>query len=171
MPAPPRPPTSPPLLLLLLLLLLASGGPAALAAPLEGAGAPPPPASGAVRPVPGDVIRPFEPPAHAYGPGHRGVDLTAVPGDAVRAALPGRIAYAGLVAGTGWVTVDHGGGLETTYGPVEQRRAVGAAVHRGQPIGVVAAGGTHLDWGARRDGAYMDPMSLLGLWRLHLVGA
>jgi hypothetical protein len=36
-------------------------------------------------------------------------------------------------------------------------------------IGVLADRATHLDWGARLDGAYLDPTSLLLRWRLHLT--
>lgn len=179
MPVPSRPPARrPPLLLaailrgvpLLAVLLLA--GPPVQAAPVAGVGPPPRPATatGALRPVPGEVVRPFDPPAHEYGPGHRGVDLAAQPGDPVRAALGGRITYAGLVAGTGWVTIDHGGGLVTTYGPVEQRLPAGSAVARGAVVGAIAVTGRHLDWGARLRGAYLDPLLLLAVWRMHLTG-
>lgn len=123
----------------------------------------------AVRPVPGRVVRPFEAPDHAYGPGHRGVDLAAEPGDPVRAALAGRVTFAGQVAGVGWVTLDHGGGLRTTYGDITPAVHRGEAVAMGERIGVLVAG--HLDWGARLDGDYLDPLHLLARWRAHLTRA
>ena len=124
----------------------------------------------AVPPVPGPVIRPFEPPDHEYGPGHRGVDLQAEPGEPVRAALPGQVHFSGVVAGTGWVSIDHGGGLRTTYGDLDPRQVSGGAqVQAGTVIGTLADEASHLDWGARVDGAYIDPMTLLGEWEVRLV--
>lgn len=126
--------------------------------------------SGAVRPVDGSVVRHFEEPAHPYGPGHRGVDLAAGPGTTVRAALPGVVTFAGQVALRGWVTVDHGGGLDTTYGVIDPRFVTaGQQVRTGQSLGEVAAGVEHLDWGARLHGTYIDPLRLLWRWRPHLV--
>lgn len=125
----------------------------------------------AVAPVPGRVLRGFDPPASPYGPGHRGVDLSAEPGQRVSAALGGTVTFAGAVAGTGWVTVDHGGDLETTYGPLDPRLVgAGDLVAAGTPIGRLAAGASHLDWGARRADRYIDPLSLLrGAYEIHLV--
>ena len=45
------------------------------------------------------VLRPFDPPASPYGPGHRGVDLAAAAGVAVLAPGPGVVRFAGLLAG------------------------------------------------------------------------
>ncbi|HVM15807.1 MAG TPA: M23 family metallopeptidase [Egibacteraceae bacterium] len=126
--------------------------------------------SGAVRPVDGPVVRHFEAPAHPYGPGHRGVDLAAEAGTTVRVALPGVVTFGGEVARRGWVTVDHGGGLDTTYGVIDPRFVTaGQQVRAGQPLGEVAAGAEHLDWGARLHGTYIDPLRLLSRWRPHLV--
>jgi murein DD-endopeptidase MepM/ murein hydrolase activator NlpD len=126
----------------------------------------------AVRPVDGDVIRLFAPPATRFGAGHRGVDLTAPAGTPVHAAMAGTVAFSGRVAGRGWVTVDHGGGLDTTYGWLDPREvSAGAQVRGGQRIGWIAAEASHLDWGARLHGTYVDPLGLLGRWRAHLVAA
>lgn len=123
-----------------------------------------------VRPVDGPVQRPFAAPAHPYGPGHRGVDLAAEPGATVRSALPGLVTFAGQVAGRGWVTVDHGGALDTTYGVLEPRHVTaGQRVQAGDPLGRLRADARHLDWGARLDGDYIDPLRLLSRWRPHLV--
>jgi murein DD-endopeptidase MepM/ murein hydrolase activator NlpD len=121
-------------------------------------------------PVPGGVTRTFDPPPAPYTAGHRGVDLAAAEGAEVRAALPGLVRFAGRVGGAGWVTVDHGGGLETTYGrlgPVlvsPGRRVLG-----GDVLGQLAPGTAHVDWGARLDGRYIDPLSLLGPWEPYLT--
>ena len=125
-----------------------------------------------VRPVAGRVVRAFNPPATRFGAGHRGVDLRAHEGQPVVAAMGGTVTFAGRVAGRSWVTVDHGGGLDTTYGPIEPRLVrPGEVVAPGQWLGFVAAGATHLDWGARLDDAYIDPLALLGGWETYLTSS
>lgn len=122
------------------------------------------------RPVPGAVIRGFDPPSSPYGPGHRGVDLAAEAGDVVRAALAGTVSYSGVVAGTGYVTIDHGAGLATTYGDLAPRTvAAGRRVAAGTVLGSLAEAATHLDWGARLGGAYIDPLTLLAHYEVRLV--
>jgi hypothetical protein len=64
------------------------------------------------------MVRRFDPPPRPWLPGHRGVDLAADPGAPVYAAGPGVVRFAGEVAGRGVVSVDHAGGLRTTYEPV-----------------------------------------------------
>lgn len=124
----------------------------------------------AIAPVGGRVERAFDPPATRYSAGHRGVDLAARPGEPIAAAMSGTVTFAGEVAGVGWVTVAHGGELDTTYGPVEPRLVdAGTVVVRGEILGFVAAGATHLDWGARFGGDYLDPLTLLGQWETYLT--
>ncbi|MGC4015813.1 MAG: M23 family metallopeptidase [Luteolibacter sp.] len=115
------------------------------------------------------VVRGFEPPPKPWLPGHRGVDLEAVPGDVVVAAGAGTISYAGSLAGRGVVTVWHGD-LRTTYEPVTATVQVGDRVEAGEQIGVLAAGVSHcggvppcLHWGLLRGTTYLDPLLLLGL--------
>lgn len=128
------------------------------------------PVARVILPVDGPVLRPFTAPPHPFGAGHRGVDLAAASGDPVRAALPGVVVFAGEVARRGWVTVDHGGGLQTTYGVLDPRAvSAGQRVDAGHVLGRVAAGAEHLDWGARLHGEYIDPLRLFGRWRPHLV--
>lgn len=124
-----------------------------------------------VPPVPGAVVRTFDPPATRYGAGHRGVDLRARGGEPVSAALGGVVTFAGEVAGVGWVTVDHGAGLDTTYGPLDPRLvSAGSRVDAGAVLGALRADARWLDWGARRHGEYIDPLTLLGRWEVHLTG-
>lgn len=126
----------------------------------------------AVAPVAGTVQREFDPPASRYGPGHRGVDLAATPGEPVVAAIGGVVSFSGAVANIGWVTVDHGGGLSTTYGPLEPRAVTrGERISRGALLGFVADGAAHLDWGARLEGEYVDPLALLDQWEAYLTHA
>ena len=120
-------------------------------------------------PLPGElaVTRPFEAPAHAYGPGHRGVDLGGGVGTPVLAAGEGVVVFAGMVAGRPVVSVDHADGLRTTYEPVDPAVAAGQRVARGSPIGTLAPGHAGcpveacLHWGLRRGDAYLDPLLLL----------
>lgn len=118
-------------------------------------------------PVEGEVATDFETPAHHYAAGHRGIDLAVGPGTPVAAAGAGVVHHAGQVGGTTWVSIRHQDGVITSYGPLSLLRvAEGDAVAAGDPLGVVAAsthgaGGGGLHWGARRDGVYLDPLSLL----------
>ncbi|MFC9031939.1 murein hydrolase activator EnvC family protein [Streptomyces arboris] len=116
------------------------------------------------------VLRGWEPPATPYGPGHRGVDLAARPGDAVVAAATGRVSFAGRVAGRGVLVIELAGSgappLRTTYEPVRALVKKGDEVVAGQPVGVLEAGPFHcaggcLHWGLRRGEAYLDPLTLL----------
>ncbi|MEV8448162.1 murein hydrolase activator EnvC family protein [Streptomyces parvus] len=116
------------------------------------------------------LLRGWEPPADPYGPGHRGVDLAAVPGARVLAAADGRVSFAGRVAGRGVLAIEVAGSgsppLRTTYEPVRPLVEKGEDVRAGQPVGVLEAGPSHctagcLHWGLRRGDAYLDPLSLL----------
>ncbi|MGH3935169.1 MAG: M23 family metallopeptidase [Pseudonocardiaceae bacterium] len=128
-------------------------------------------------PLPGPpvVVRPFQAPAFPYGPGHRGVDLAAVAGAPVLAAGAGTVVFAGMVAGRGVVSVDHPGGLRTTYEPVSATVAAGDRVARGAQIGTVQLGhpgcsaAACLHWGVRRDAEYLDPLLLLAMTRVRLL--
>lgn len=125
-----------------------------------------------VRPVPGRVAKVFKPPLTRFGAGHRGVDLRARPGEPVVAALGGTVTFAGRVAGVSWVTVDHGGGLTTTYGPISPRLVrAGSIVSAGEVLGFIGPDARQLDWGARLDGVYIDPLALLGGWETYLTSS
>lgn len=126
-----------------------------------------------VAPVPGPVERGFDPPDQPWLSGHRGADLRAEPGDAVRAAAAGRVTYAGTLAGRGVVVVEHGD-LRTTYLPVDASVPVGSVVAAGQVIGTLTAGhgcpgGSCLHWGLKRGDVYLDPLSLIASVDLRLL--
>jgi Peptidase family M23 len=113
------------------------------------------------------VLRRFDRPDTPYGPGHRGVDLGGAPGSAVLSAGPGVVAFAGTVAGRGVVSIQHAGGLRTTYEPLAVGIRAGAAVGRGSMLGRLVAGHPGcpwpacLHWGLRHAADYRDPLSLL----------
>ena len=126
-----------------------------------------------------EVAAGFDPPDDPWGAGHRGVDLLGTPGQAVRAALPGRVSFAGRLAGRGVVVVDHGdtrtGLTRTTYEPVASTRSVGDQVVAGQPIGRLEVLGSHcfpracLHWGWLRGETYLDPLLLVGAGPVRLL--
>lgn len=166
----------------LLLMLLMVGGPVteAPAALREVSFARSPgrfPLSGFRLPLdpPAVVLTPFRPPPTRYGAGHRGVDLAAVDGSAVLAAGDGRVVFAGRLAGRGVVSVEHAGGLRTTYEPVMAGVRAGQPVNAGSPLGVLENGHPGcaprpcLHWGARLpDGTYLDPLTLITGLRVRL---
>jgi hypothetical protein len=129
-----------------------------------------------VAPVDGEVVADFAPPADPYGPGHRGVDLRTEPGATVATAAPGRVSFAGSVAGARWVTVEHPDGVRTSYGELADV-AVGPGDQLGAGDAIGTVGHAHgsagtLHWSARRDGSYLDPLELLReqRWAPSLVG-
>ncbi|MFF0224591.1 murein hydrolase activator EnvC family protein [Streptomyces sp. NPDC004629] len=153
--------------------------PAASPPPAPPPAAPPPAAVPALarfwpvgtRPV---VVRGWEPPASAYGPGHRGVDLGAPPGAPVRAVAAGRVSFAGRVAGRGVVSIELAGtDLRTTYEPVDPSVRTGDAVAAGEVVGRVEPTGSHctagtcVHWGLLSGDTYLNPLLLLPPWLLH----
>ena len=130
-------------------------------------------------PVTGPVIRTFDPPEDPFGSGHRGIDVAAPVATPVLAAEAGTVTFAGRVGGELFVTVDHGGGLASTYSWLSS-----AGVGRNDVVGrgqVIASSGTghpgspepaHLHLGVKLNGEYVDPLdylsaaSVVGLIRL-----
>jgi len=115
-------------------------------------------------PVPGRIVSPFDRPQHTWLPGHRGIDLAAEVGEPVRAVADGVVAFAGMVAGRGVVSIQHGQ-LRSTYEPVEPAVIAGSIVEVGEALGRVGgaahAGCRCLHLGARRGDEYVDPSWLL----------
>ena len=118
-------------------------------------------------PVVGPVLRGFEAPQDPYGPGHRGIDIGAPFGTDLVAAQDGTVAFAGWVAGSLFVSIEHDDGVRTTYswlsGLIIEK---GDVVTRGQIIGQTGQGHPgsltpHLHFGARVGDTYIDPMLLL----------
>lgn len=138
------------LLVAVVLPLLVVGAP--LTSPCVGFGSP----------APGAPTDPFS----AEGPyeGHWGMDLAADVGARVTAAAPGRVVFAGEVAGVRSVTLDHGGGIRSTVSWLDELAVErGEVVVGGEVVGRYAgghAGGVHFS--VRIDGTYVDPAPLLG---------
>jgi pimeloyl-ACP methyl ester carboxylesterase len=119
-----------------------------------------------IPPVDGPIARPFDAPESAYGPGHRGIDYQVAPGTRVRASAAGIVEFAGNVAGTLAVTIDHDEGLETTYSDLADIWVGrGAKVDEGTFLG--SSGDAHdgtpgLHFGVKLNDMYIDPEQMLG---------
>ena len=125
-------------------------------------------------PVVGPVIREFDPPDTPFGSGHRGIDIAVALGSPVRAPAAGTVTFAGPVGGRLFLTIDHGGGLESRYSFLEALVA-----RRGEPVStgqVIARSGTghagdlvpNLHFAVLVDDVYVDPLDYLGpveVWR------
>jgi murein DD-endopeptidase MepM/ murein hydrolase activator NlpD len=119
-------------------------------------------------PVVGPVINAFDPPDTPFGAGHRGIDIAAPVGTVIVAPEAATVSFAGKVGGELFVTLDHGGGLESTYSWVSSilvhKRDV---VARGQPIALSGRGHPgatvpHLHLGVKLNDVYQDPLDYLG---------
>ncbi len=106
--------------------------------------------------------RPFVAPPHEYGPGHRGIDLTVLGENIVRAPADGVVAFSGQVAGRGILTIDHGAGFVSTLEPVDSVLAAGTPITAGAEVGSVSTGGHTaagaVHFGVRLDGSYINPL-------------
>lgn len=126
-------------------------------------------------PVPGPVVRGFDPGTGPYSAGHRGVDLAAEVGDPVRASADGVISFAGSVAGRASVSITHSGQLRTTYTAVDPAVTSGSRVRAGDVIGHVAAWPDHgcecLHWGLTDGHNYWDPLNYLHQLKLLPLGS
>jgi murein DD-endopeptidase MepM/ murein hydrolase activator NlpD len=118
-------------------------------------------------PVGGPVIRAFDPPGSPYGSGHRGIDIAAPVGTAVRAPASGVVTFAGSVGGRLFVTIDHGGGLLSTCSFLSALLVhEGDLVVQGQDIALSGTGhvgdaAPNVHLGVRLVGQYVDPMDYL----------
>lgn len=127
---------------------------------------------------PHPVLRGFQLPSTPYGPGHRGVDLGGRVGEPVLAAGDGLVLYAGPLVDRSLVSIEHAGGLRTTYEPVSPVVKVGQTVRRGQIIGELMPGHPGcpataptvcLHWGAHRQAVYLNPLRLVESGHVRLL--
>lgn len=125
-------------------------------------------ASGTMRwPVEGPVIRGFDPPDSPYSSGHRGIDIAAPIGSPILAPADGSVAFAGSVGGSIYVSIDHDGGIRSTFSWLSSRSVQkGEVVREGQLIGYTGLGHSgsttpHLHLGMRMSDEYVDPLDYL----------
>jgi murein DD-endopeptidase MepM/ murein hydrolase activator NlpD len=117
--------------------------------------------------APRTIVRPFVAPETAYSAGHRGIDLAAAVGTIVFAPADGVIHFSGTVVDRPVLSIEHDGSLLSSFEPVSSGLAVGTTVHRGDPVGTVAASTGHcasscLHFGVRLHGQYLSPLNYLG---------
>ncbi len=130
-----------------------------------------------LRPRPA-ITRYFDEPRERWNRGHRGVDMAGAPDQRVIAAGPGIVVYAGSLAGRPLISIEHAGGLRTTYEPVAPLVKPGQRVSEGSVIGTLLPGhpgcpeAACLHWGALRGPAsaadYLNPLGLLASTPLRL---
>lgn len=111
------------------------------------------------------VLRTFDPPPKPWLSGHRGVDLDFTGGTQVFSPAAGTVSFAGMVVDRPVITIDHGGGLRSSFEPVESTLAVGTTVARGEVIGTVLPGhcpaAQCLHWGVRQGEDYVNPLQFV----------
>ena len=102
---------------------------------------------------------------------HQGLDYSAAMGTQVNAANSGRVAIArDMYFEGGFIVIDHGESIFTLYMHLSEFLVKeGATVEKGAPIARSGssgrATGPHLHFGVQWQGAYLEPSTLLGLWR------
>ncbi len=125
-----------------------------------------------IDPLPGKVGTPFGVRRiinHIPKSSHSGVDITAEEGEPVRAPNDGVVAMVEEQFFSGnSVFIDHGDGIYTMFFHLSEAKVKpGQAVMKGDVIGLVGAtgraSGAHLHWGARVQGARVDPLQLIRL--------
>ncbi len=113
------------------------------------------------QPVDAPVSQGFAP-VGRYG-GHWGVDYGTPTGTEVIAADSGTVSFSGVVAGNRTVTVDHGGGVKTSYSYLAAAIVeVGEHVRRGQLLALsgTAHGEQALHFSIRVAATYVDPVRM-----------
>ena len=150
-----------------LVLLLAA---TLVAAPPDPGTDPSPPTSPPTSPawlwpvdVPRLLVRPFLPPESEYGAGHRGIDIAA--GRELLAPADGVVHFSGAVVDRPVLSLDHGGGVLSSFEAVSSELRKGDRVRRGEEIGVIEPGHCSIDCvhvGVRVNGAYVSPLLYFG---------
>ncbi|MFK3670921.1 murein hydrolase activator EnvC family protein [Leifsonia aquatica] len=112
--------------------------------------------------APPQVVGAYAAPPTPYAAGHRGIDLAATPEPHVTAPADATVRFAGVVVDRPVLTLDHGGGVLSSYEPLATDLIAGQSVARGSVIGLLASGGhcadSCLHVGVRVDGAYVSPL-------------
>jgi murein DD-endopeptidase MepM/ murein hydrolase activator NlpD len=112
------------------------------------------------------VLRAFDPPDKPWMSGHRGVDLEAThDGVPVTSPASGTVTFVGVVVDRPVITIDHGGGLRSSFEPIESPLTAGAVVAKGEIIGTLKPGHCGavdcVHWGVRRGDDYVNPLEFV----------
>jgi murein DD-endopeptidase MepM/ murein hydrolase activator NlpD len=103
---------------------------------------------------------------------HRGVDITAPSGTAVRAAADGVVLHAGMMSGYGrLVIIDHGNGYQTYYAHLSRFAVVpGQEIRQNETLGGLGSSGrataAHLHYEVRRYGTPQNPVHYMNHTRV-----
>ena len=116
-------------------------------------------------PVESPVSDPFRLPEGPYGPGNRGIEYDTRAGEVVRAGAEGLVSFAGPVADDLYVTIDHGGGLLSSYSYLS-RMSVSRDDHVAQGEVIGFAGERLMHFSVRMNGEYVDPSAFVGVRRV-----
>lgn len=98
---------------------------------------------------------------------HNGIDIAAATGTAVNAYADGRVTHVARDNTLGkYITIDHGGGLQTRYLHLSATRvSVGDNVSAGQRIGSVGntgySTGPHLHFEVLKNGSFVNPWNYI----------
>ena len=104
---------------------------------------------------------------YRWGSHHQGIDISAPPGQPIKAVRDGKVIYSGKVSGYGnLIILYHGRGISTVYAHALKRLVrKGRHVKRGQPIGLVGSTGRstgpHLHFEVRKYKEAVDPLRYL----------
>ncbi len=112
-------------------------------------------------PADADVVREYAPIGRWAG--HWGVDIAVADGSRVLAAGDGTVRFSGTVVRNRTVSIDHGGGVVTSYSYLgETTVRTGDPVTRGSTVGVAGIhdGRSAFHLSLRVAGHYLDPMAL-----------
>ena len=111
-------------------------------------------------PVDASIVEAFRRPACQWCAGNRGVGYGTPAGALVRAVATGRVTFAGSVAGTSYLVVEHANGWRATYGNLtDVTHREGQVVVRHEVVGTTS-GPFH--FGLRDGDTYIDPTPYLG---------
>jgi murein DD-endopeptidase MepM/ murein hydrolase activator NlpD len=108
-----------------------------------------------IPPVEGVVVDGYRRPAHVGAAGNRGWEYRTAPGSEVRAVAAGTVVFAGAIGDQRYVSIDHVGGIRTSYAFVAT-----ILVQRGDVVAagaVIATTQARFHFGVRRGGRYLDP--------------
>ena len=119
------------------------------------------------------IARGFIAPETPYSAGHRGIDVWLDAGSPVYAPEGGVVHFVGVVVDRSVISLEHAGGLISSFEPVSSPLTAGAIVHRGDQIGILGpdkagapqsghCGAPCLHFGVRLHGQYVSPLNYLG---------
>jgi murein DD-endopeptidase MepM/ murein hydrolase activator NlpD len=123
--------------------------------------------------------RDYQLPAHEYGAGHRGIDLSVKQGEEVKAPFDGVVSFVGLVANRKLITIHSLTGYKASFEPVCSNLEEGEFVREEEILGWACAGEKDYEehcencvhFSVRSEQGYLNPLLFVGqLWPSVLVG-